>query len=79
MGLLVLPHRRKILVVLIVIVEQIVGGDAEGPAELHQIVGIRQSTALFPPGYRLPGYTQPVCQLLLGKSMGFALGCDLFR
>ena len=79
MGLLVLPHRRKILVVLIVIMEQIVGGDPEGPAELHQIVGIRQGTALFPTGYRLPGYTQPVCQLLLGKSMGFALGCDLFR
>ena len=35
--------------------------------------------SLFPTGYRLPGYTQPVCQLLLGKSMGFALGCDLFR
>ena len=43
------------------------------------VVSLSKRYPLFPPGYRLPGYTQPVCQLLLGKSMGFALGCDLFR
>ena len=46
---------------------------------MSDAVSLTMGNSLFPPGYRLPGYTQPVCQLLLGKSMGFALGCDLFR